>query len=260
MSPRRPRLDKIEDSLTPTQAIVLWMDEAHQFPLITDYAKSLVDKSDSVYPLDRLIRQVETAALKAVKGMPRAGKDPAVERAVRDVVFLFYVHNGANEKFQRDWRALHLEVAALVSGSSQRRKQRRGREHWWDLAANTLVELYSYREMMEILSRTYFAEHPVLFPAAADGLTFCIETAEGIIENHNGEIEFSGDGLSAGEHEDLLLNVEAVKRVGQQFARGMAAGITVLARGKALELLGHPEQAVATVRQHLQARSAAGAV
>lgn len=259
MSPRGPRLDKIQDSLTPTQAVVLWMDEAHQFPSITTYAETLLDKPEPVHPLNRMIRQVETSALKATKGMPRVVKDRAVERAIRDVTFLFYVHNGANEKFQQEWRALHLEVASLISGSSRRRKQRRGQEHWWDLAANTLVELYSYREAMEILSRTYFAEHPVLFPAAADGLAFCIETAEGIVENHNDEIEFSGDGLSAGEQAGLRLNADAVKEVGYQIGGSLVAAITVLARGKALELQGHPEQAVTLVRQHLQARSTAGA-
>ena len=35
------RLDKVEHSLTPRQAVLLWMEEAHQVGSINDYSRSL---------------------------------------------------------------------------------------------------------------------------------------------------------------------------------------------------------------------------
>lgn len=94
-------------------------------------------------------------------------RDWAAERAVRDVVFLFFVHQEANERILQDWRAMHLGVADLASGwgralpfgnSESKGDDGRG-DVWRNRAKAVLAGLHEYRAAMDSLSRTYFAGH-----------------------------------------------------------------------------------------------------
>lgn len=80
------------------------------------YVESLLDRPHASWPLHRLADQIETATLKAMKGRPTTAKDWVVKRAVRDVAFLFFVHQEANERILQDWRAMHLGVPLLAAG------------------------------------------------------------------------------------------------------------------------------------------------
>ena len=55
----RRRLDKIEASLTPRQAVLLWLDEASRFGSMRAYVSSLQGQPTSAFPLFRLPEQVE---------------------------------------------------------------------------------------------------------------------------------------------------------------------------------------------------------
>ena len=71
MTNRKQRMDKLETSLTPRQAVLLWMAEAHQFGTMEEYAQSLKDLPDSAWPLPRLGNQVETSVKQSMKGRPK---------------------------------------------------------------------------------------------------------------------------------------------------------------------------------------------
>jgi hypothetical protein len=263
MSKRRRRLGKIETSLTPTQAMVLWMDEAHRFPSMVKYADSLLDGPDNAWPLHRLTDQIEAATLEAMKGRSNREKDWAVKRAVRDVAFLFFVHQGANVRFLQEWRAMHLGVMLLAAGSrrlmpigNSRSEGDDGRRDVWRSRAKvTLAELHGYREAMEMLSRTYLAGHGVLFHEAADGLEFCVKAAETLVENYNHEVEFSVRGRSAAERKRLLLDVEPLRKGVHKSAMELVEDIVALAKGEALELVGESERSRSVVKRRHEARS-----
>ena len=54
MRGQRTRLDKVETSLTPAQAVLLWMQEAHAFGSMRAYAEWVVEQPAASYPLYRL--------------------------------------------------------------------------------------------------------------------------------------------------------------------------------------------------------------
>ena len=259
-------MDRIETSLTPTQAVVLWMGEAHRFPSVAAYVDSLVDGPDTAWPLHRLAELIEPATLEAVKGRPRKAKHWAVKQALRDVAFLFFVHQEANGIIEQEWRAMHLGVnllaagwrEALPAGDGESKGDHCRSEVWRHRAKAILVDLHKHRETVDLLSRTYFAGHPLLFRDADDGLAFCIEAAETLVEAHNDEIEFSSRVRPPAERDNLLLDVESLKRRVQESAGELVEDIAVLTRGEALELVGESEQARMVVKRHHQARSTAG--
>jgi hypothetical protein len=70
MTSSKRRLDKLEVSLTPKQAILLWMEEAHRHDTMEQYARSLKPGPDSAWPLAILPDKVSKAVEQAMKGRP----------------------------------------------------------------------------------------------------------------------------------------------------------------------------------------------
>ena len=52
------RVEKLETGLTPKQAIMMWLQEAHAFKNIEEYVRHLKNQPDSAAPLYKLAAQV----------------------------------------------------------------------------------------------------------------------------------------------------------------------------------------------------------
>src|SRR6266851_1025437 len=96
MGTNKQRLAKVEHSLTPKQAVLLWMEEAHKLGSMHKYALSLKGQPDGAFPLIKLPKQVESAVRDSMKGQKREWVDRSVERAVKDLFFLFKLQFQAN--------------------------------------------------------------------------------------------------------------------------------------------------------------------
>jgi len=59
MSNAKRRLDQLESGLTPKQAILMWLQEAHAFRGIEEYVRHLKTQPDNAAPLYKLTTQVE---------------------------------------------------------------------------------------------------------------------------------------------------------------------------------------------------------
>ena len=94
MSQSKKRIEKIEGSLTPKQAVILWMQEAHQYRNMSEYVLFLRGQPNTVAPLWHLPDQVERATRESMKCHHQEVVEAAVRRAVRDVFFLFHLHQG----------------------------------------------------------------------------------------------------------------------------------------------------------------------
>jgi hypothetical protein len=112
MSISKRRLDKLEVSLTPKQAILLWMEEAHQYDSMREYCLSLKPGPDSAWPLAILPDKVSKAVEQAMKGRPKPAVARTVRQAIRDVLFLFHLHQQVNQKFMEEDR--HYWTRALL--------------------------------------------------------------------------------------------------------------------------------------------------
>src|SRR5680860_1436890 len=96
MSSEGRRLDRIESSLSPTQAVILWLEGAHQHGSLLAHACWLLDQPDDSYPLVKMPRQVVEAVRTAMKGKPTADVDREIYRVQRDVLFLFHLATDLN--------------------------------------------------------------------------------------------------------------------------------------------------------------------
>ena len=113
MSQKEGRINRLEASLTPQQVVLLWMQEAHLFPNMSELARSLEGQPVSAFPLSRLQRQVAEAAEAAMKGKPAPAVAQAVRRALRDLYFFFHLHLNANLRAEVETEPWKWRRAAL---------------------------------------------------------------------------------------------------------------------------------------------------
>ena len=193
------RMAGIEDSnLTPREAMILWMREAHQFNSLVDYGNWLLEQPDECYPLIRMPAQV----VATVRARNKGRKDDELRgdfyQVQKDVLFFHHIHKEVNLRAAMNDEArllkLRLATATLrtlvneVHDVDQARlrdfqfpedlskplppRTKTDREFaleerlssWATETAAVADEVASFREASSILSRRYFAGEELLFP------------------------------------------------------------------------------------------------
>ena len=141
----RRRIEKIEESLTPRQAVVLWLEEAAQLGSLRDYVLSIKDGPDAAFPLFRLSHQVE----QAVRG------------AVLDVAFLFHLVLQINGRELTDRRGncLHLMLVIERLHSFLRDEPLEGHRHeqWLEFVTTLAGRLYALARAADLSAGSTWA-------------------------------------------------------------------------------------------------------
>jgi len=133
MTTRKRRIEKLETGLTPKQAFILWLQDAHSFNGVKEYVQSLKGQPDDAAPIPRLADQVEAAVKQRLKGQPREEIDKAVRQAYKDVLFLFFLHQQVNSKLCTEERHYWSRCQLLISElKSLMREQALDRQMRWN--------------------------------------------------------------------------------------------------------------------------------
>ena len=133
MNTARRRIEKLKTALSPKQAILLWLQEAHSFNTVEEYVRHLKDQRDIAWPIDRLTTQVEEAVKQDRKGQPNEKINRAIRSAYRDVLFLFYLHQRVNSKLISESRYYWTQCLLLIRElKSLINEQELDREQRWE--------------------------------------------------------------------------------------------------------------------------------
>jgi len=168
----------IEVSLSPTQLVLRWLDEAHSSGDIESYVASLLAQDPPVAPLDRLAREAAHGARTAMRGKRPEVVAAAVRSALRETVFRFElvmrINVTTHELLDREAlieAALSAHVALLRSEDKRTRQadatylQRFATCR--DLLALRVSELRAAQEARAIVEERYLDGHGALFPDVA---------------------------------------------------------------------------------------------
>src|SRR5438552_3078312 len=93
---RDQRLVRIQASLTPKQAVLLWLKEEHQGKTSSEYLRWMMERPTSAAPRPRVQRQVVDAIRKAMKGQDPSRVEQAVREAQMQTDFLILLVNRSN--------------------------------------------------------------------------------------------------------------------------------------------------------------------
>src|SRR5680860_679066 len=194
------RVEDVEDNFTPREAVICWMQEAHQFDSLLAYGRWLLDQPDDAYPLIRMPKQVVAAVRRKHKGTPDSHLRDQFHRVQKDVLFLYHLHIQVNLRALQEEEALHLKVellserlrslishTAAVDGrrvegvkvsdvartKPPRRRRRMTKEEVdlqealdaWLFEENlTWGKVVTFQEAERLISRRYFGGEDLLFP------------------------------------------------------------------------------------------------
>jgi hypothetical protein len=171
------RLRAVEASLTPTQLVLRWLDEAHAFGDLESYVRSQLAEPSAEGPLDRLAREAAAGARASLRGKRPEIVDAAVRTALRETVFRFdlvmRILVTTHDLVEREGlieAALSAHLALLTTEG----RERGGRDTRYPerfatlrgLLLFRLAELRAAQEAREAVEARYLAGHTALFPDA----------------------------------------------------------------------------------------------
>ena len=82
------RLDKIERSLTPKQAVILWLQEIQQYRNAVGIRyNSFASQPESAAPIYKITKQISQTIRESMKGQPQQVVENAVYRADKRCIF-----------------------------------------------------------------------------------------------------------------------------------------------------------------------------
>jgi hypothetical protein len=259
MSSSKRRLDKIEVSLTPKQVILLWLEEAHRHDTMKQYVHSLKQGPESAWPLAILPEKVATAVEQAMKGQPKQEVNRMARQAVRDVLFLFHLHQQVNGKlmerqeaflYRLRWlraelrRLRYQKTVSQVSPSGIRTGVPKSQDltRWQKETELFLTELQGLHLALRTISKRYFDQHDLLFPALAEGLNYLVKAMEGLVEMFNEDLA---------PKKRARADVVAVEARARTVGSAQMVFLVDMAKAEALDAMGENSAAVAIVERHI---------
>jgi hypothetical protein len=90
---------------------------------VYEYIQFLKGQPESAAPITRLTEQIDKAVRESMRGSPKEAVEPAVRRAVRDVVFLVKLHLQVNFTVMSELKAWRMTQAALAASLDSLRKE-----------------------------------------------------------------------------------------------------------------------------------------
>jgi hypothetical protein len=203
------RLDRIESSLTPKQAFLLWLEEARAHGSLTGYVLAQRGQPIEHHPYQRLPTQVEQAVRerhKAEKSTDpyerrsdrRAQRERQIEgeviRGVREVAFFIELHTALTGRFSAEWKAMALQTLLALGMSRDLMKEKELSQDQIDKARHWVVQsagdLLMAQSIAGKLADQYTDGRSLLFPEQERHLTESIETALWLIEHFNDHMQW----------------------------------------------------------------------
>jgi hypothetical protein len=249
------RLTAAETSLTPTELVLRWLDEAHAFGDLESYVRSQLAEPSLEGPLDRLAHEVVYGVRTSLRGKRPEIVNAAVRTALRETVFRFdlvmRILVTTHDLLEREGlieAALSAHIALLTTeGRATRRRDATYLERFATLRGLLLfrlAELRAAREARALVEQRYLAGHTALFPDAVKAWDEQLRNTETLADLACRLAEL--DGVPPAEPPDPEA---APARV-----TGLIADLVEPAKTTALEKLGEGEQALGIGTAWLRAK------
>ena len=101
---KQKRLTRVQASLTPKQAVLLWLRQEHQGRTSTEYTRDMLERPPSARPRARVETQVIEAIRAAMKGQEARRIYEAVRQGRMYAGFLIVLVSRTNSVIEHDSR------------------------------------------------------------------------------------------------------------------------------------------------------------
>ena len=188
------RIDKIAKSLTPKQALIVWMEEAHKFESLDKYAIQVIERPEDFPHLGDIVEQVELAVLDRTQGEPEEKVRKAIRNAVREASFLYFLHLQVTQHLcsvaqAMSQRSLLLSerVCTPLRDLNPSESDADGNGNWRDDLRSHALEVFTLKAAIGQLSQRYFDNHEILWGSSAEQLESNIQAID-LIKNRREDL------------------------------------------------------------------------
>ena len=183
------RLHKIETTVTPRQAALLWINEAHAHPNLEDYAKWLSESSAARSPF-RFVENAIDAFEKSADQQKPEDQQKVATQARQEYVFLYNLFLNINTHVMKTVREKSLWVQLLLErlGTIKLGLDEVDLEevsYWKKLFFGFYGETYVETRSFEILKQKYYPGHEILFSDLALKMESLERVAKILLESFN---------------------------------------------------------------------------
>jgi len=251
------RLDHLENSLTPLEAVLLWLAEAHAHPSVNAYVLTLQDQPLAAYPLVWLPDLVEPGVRAARKGEPRSDVDHAVFEAKRDLAFLYELAMECNLVWFERERTVTLgymlvveQLSRLLEWEPRIAKVRKGKD--WDTYLRLAAAFVDHadrfqREVLVVdaairaVGVKYFGGAAVLWPETAAAIARLLQDYAFVGEFYNDQVAEAPPLRKLPRYR--ASTAEALRGTSDGAVAVMTAYLVDRAKAETLRLVGEDNQA-----------------
>ena len=250
------RITALERTLSPTEATLAWLAEAHRCRTLSAYLEGLLDDPRRTGPLEGVTRQAVGSVTGRVARRYGESLDGARRIAARDAIFLVKLVLGLEDTLgtaiatgSLRWLALDAQLDALVAEArcSERtappgRRVPDRRVAWRAMMAQWLTEAYALEEARRLLQWRYLGGTTALFPATAEGWERVLLAYERLVERASASRAIAGGDI----------DVPALRGAARNRARAVAASLVSDARLATLDYLGLTTDALELAERQLR--------
>jgi len=252
----RRRLDQLDDSLSPQEAVLRWLAEAHEFPTLPDYVQSLKGQKPSVFPLYRLPEEMESSVRSSMRGEKPGRIYAAVRTAVRDAAFLVYLVTQTNGSVLTEQRANSLNyflvaqgLKAFIKGSTPWEGVEQ--ERWCGFAASLVSEVFTLHGAIAHIATTYFRGRTPLFPQTAGLLAQLVTVTAGTSESYHRSLALGLMGPKPKRRQPPPIDLNQVREAAAESALVRAQQMITLAQTEALSMTGEHDRGLDLVEARI---------
>jgi hypothetical protein len=238
------RLARLETSLSPTQLVLRWLDEAHAFGDLESYVRWQLAEPSAEGPLDRLAREAASGARASLRGKRSEIVDATIRSALRETVFRFdlvmRILVTTHDLLEREGlidAALCAHLALLTTAGRERRRRDSSYPERFATLRGLLLfrvaELRAAQQACAHVEQSFLAGHAALFPDAVKAWDDQLKSTEALADLACRLAEL--DGVPPAEPPDP----DAVSA----HVTELVADLVEPAKTTALEKLGEGEQA-----------------
>ena len=174
------RVAAIDASLSPTQLVLRWLDEAHAYGDLDLYVRALLDADPPEQPIDRLCEEAANGVRARLRGKRPEVVNPAVRTALRETLLRYLLvirlNRAAHDLLEREALIEKLLSAQLALATCEARERRledpSHLEHLGkvrDACTSRLGELRAVQDARAAVEARYLDGHTALFPDVARG-------------------------------------------------------------------------------------------
>ena len=241
------RLTRIETSLSPKQAVLLWLRQEHHGRTSMEYLRDMFQQPPSARPRARVETQVVDAIRAAMKGQEAARIHQAMRQGQMYADFLILLVSRTNSVIMDDSRCRWLQIALLheqLRNAALSGHDAKALNKWAVRLRGVVTDVCALQAASELIRDRYFDGECILLKDAIEDLQQQAKIVQTMMHNHDRVV------IEAGQPE-FATDSDKLQKTVNELASQRADFIVALAKSKTLDDFGEEETADAILKPYI---------